>query len=242
MPAVPAVAACMMGGMTDLRDKSILVAGASGGLGAPLCRTLAAAGARLTLAGRDVERLEAIGLPDAILLTAELKDPGAGPGLVQAVVDRQGGLDGVVFAAGVVAFGPAGELDDDIVDELLLVNYLAPLRLTRAALAVLPAGGFVVNISAVVAETPVANMSAYSASKAALTAFDASARVEARRRKIRIVDVRPPHTETGLALRPIAGAAPKLPTGLAPSAVAQRIVRAITDDELDLPSSAFTAD
>jgi cyclic-di-GMP-binding biofilm dispersal mediator protein len=228
--------------MTELQDKRILVVGASGGLGAPICRTLGAAGARLTLAGRDVHRLQEIGLPEATLLTAELKDPDAGRRLVQAVVDQQGGLDGVVFAAGVVAFGSAAELDDDVVDELLLINYLAPLRLTRAALAILPAGGFVVNISAVVAETPMANMSAYSASKSALTAFDASARVEARRKKIRIMDVRPPHTETGLALRPIAGSAPKLPTGLTPTSVAERIVRAIVDDELDLPSSAFAGD
>ncbi len=226
--------------MTDLQNLSILVIGASGGLGAPICRALAAAGARLTIAGRDIGRLADIGLPDAVTLTAELTDPNVGRTLVDAVVGQQGRLDGMVFAAGVVAFGAAAELDDDVVDELLLVNYLSPLRLTRAALAVLPAGGFVVNISAVVAETPVANMSAYAASKAALTAFDASARTEARRRKIRIVDARPPHTETGLALRPIAGVAPKLPTGLTPESVAMRIVRAIADDELDLPSSAFT--
>lgn len=231
-----------MAGMTELRDKSILVVGASGGLGAPISRALAAAGARLTLAGRDTDRLRDIGLPDAATLTAELKDPNAGRTLVGAVVQQQGQLDGVVFAAGVVAFGSAAELDDDIVDELLLVNYLAPLRLTRAGLAVIPAGGFIVNISAVVAETPVANMSAYAASKSALTAFDASTRIEARRKKIRIVDARPPHTETGLALRPIAGSAPTLPTGLTPSSVAERIVRAITDDELDLPSSAFAGD
>lgn len=229
-----------MGGMTELRDKSILVVGASGGLGAPIARELAAAGARLTLAGRDLERLRQIDLPEATTVTAELTDPNAGRALLDAVIDQHGRLDGLVFAAGVVAFGSATDLDDDVVDEILLVNYLAPLRLTRAALAVLPAGGFIVNISAVVAETPVANMSAYAASKAALTAFDAAARIEARRRKIRVVDARPPHTETGLALRPIAGQAPRLPTGLSPSAVAQRIVLAIIGDELDLPSSAFS--
>lgn len=225
--------------MTELRDKSILVVGASGGLGTPIARALAAAGAQLTLAGRNPDRLQQIGLPEAAVVTVELTDPNAGRTLVNTVIDHRGRLDGVMFAAGVVAFGSAMELDDDVVDELLLVNYLAPLRLTRAALAVLPAGGFVVNISAVVAETPVANMSAYAASKAALTAFDAAARTEARRKKIRVVDARPPHTETGLALRPIAGQAPKLPTGLGPSSVAERIVLAITGDELDLPSSAF---
>ena len=59
-------------------------------------------------------------------------------------------------------------------------------------------------------------MAAYSASKAALTAFDRVARLEARRRDIRVIDIRPPHTETGLAGRPIAGSAPKLPPRTGP--------------------------
>ncbi len=125
-------------------------------------------------------------------------------------------------------------------DELMAVNFTAPQQLIRAALNRLPAGGFLVSISAIVAEMPTAGMSAYSASKAALSAFTVAARIESRRRKIRVVDARPPHTETGLADRPIAGTAPHLAAGLAPEAVAARIVRAILDDETELPSSAFT--
>lgn len=227
--------------MEQLRDKSILVVGASGGLGGAIARELAGAGALLTLAGRDHARMQQVSA-DAATVEVELTDPDAGRALIEAVTARHGRLDGLVFAAGVVAFGPVTELDDDIVDQLLLVNYLAPLRLTRAALTVLPPGGFVVNISAVVAEHPIGNMSAYSASKAALTAFDAAARTEGRRKKIRVIDARPPHTETGLAQRPIAGEAPRLPTGLTPESVSRRIVRAIVDDELDLPSSAFSGD
>ena len=56
-----------------------------------------------------------------------------------------------------------------------------------------------------------------------------------------MIDVRPPHAETGLAGRPIAGTAPRLGEGIDPDAVAARIVRAITGDETDLPAAAFTA-
>jgi short-subunit dehydrogenase len=84
-------------------------------------------------------------------------------------------------------------------------------------------------------------MAAYSAAKAGLTAFDAALATELRRRRIRVLDVRPPHTETGLATRPVAGEAPRLPQGLDPDAVAERVVRALADDERDLPSTAFTA-
>ena len=153
--------------------------------------------------------------------------------------EQLGGLDGVVYAAGVVAFGAIGDLDDDDVDELLLLNYLAPARITRAALPKLGKGGFVLNVSAVVAEQPTVKMAAYSAAKAALTAFDQVALLEARPKGIRVIDARPPHTETGLAGRPIAGTAPKLPRGLEPDAVARRIVDAIAGDETDLPTAAF---
>ena len=83
-------------------------------------------------------------------------------------------------------------------------------------------------------------MAAYSSSKAALAAFGVAAGSELRRRKVRLLDVRPPHTETGLADRPIAGTPPRLKTGLDPDAVAERIVRAIVDDEKVLGSDAFS--
>lgn len=223
--------------MTDLNNRRVLVVGASGGLGAPLARALAAAGATVVLHGRDPGRLAAVGVDGAEVHTGDLRDPAVPAALIAAVAE--GGLDGVVIASGVVAFGSVGDVTDDLVDELMAVNFTGPQQLIRAALDTLPAGGFVVSISAIVAEMPTAGMSAYSASKAALSAFTVSARIEARRRKIRVIDARPPHTETGLAGRPIAGSAPHLAEGLAPEAVAARIVRAVLDDETELPSSAF---
>ncbi len=224
--------------MTELNDAPILVVGASGGLGGAIARELAGRGARLALSGRDAERLSAVGVAGTPVMV-DLRDADAAERIVAETVDALGGLTGVVYAAGVVAFGAVGELDDDDVDELLLLNYLAPARVAAAALPRLGAGGFVANLSAVVAEQPTARMAAYSASKAALTAFDRVARLEARRRDIRVIDIRPPHTETGLAGRPIAGSAPKLPRGLDPATVAARIVDALAGDETDLPTDAF---
>ncbi|WP_198417668.1 SDR family NAD(P)-dependent oxidoreductase [Cryobacterium fucosi] len=89
-------------------------------------------------------------------------------------------------------------------------------------------------------ESPTANLAAYSASKAALAAFDKAAGRELRRTGIRILDARPGHTETGLSVHPIAGEAPRLPAGHSPALVARRIVDAILADEPDLPSTAFT--
>jgi len=231
--------------VTNLDGAALLVTGASGGLGAPLTELLAAAGARLVLSARDGDRLRASAPGGAHVVPADLRLPEGPETLVAAAVEHLGRLDGVVHAAGVVAFGPATEADDDLLDELFLANALGPLRLLRAAVPHLRSaaaerpGAFAAVLSAVVAERPTAGMAAYSASKAALTAFDAALAKELRRDGVRVLDVRPPHTETGLATRPVAGSAPKLAEGLAPRAVAERIVRAITDDERDLPASAF---
>ena len=230
--------------MTSVRELSVLVVGATGGLGSAISRRLSAAGAQLTLLGRDRGRLEALGL-DAALVTGDLRRAETAERAVAAAVAAHGRIDAVVVASGVVAFGPAGELPDEILVDLFLINTLAPIRLLRAALPSLVESAhagrapLVVNLSAIVAEQPAAGMAAYSASKAALTAWDAAAGRELRRAGIRLVDARPPHTETGLVDRPLTGTAPRLPRGLDPEAVAARVLAAIEGDDRDLPSSAF---
>ena len=193
----------------------------------------------MTVSGRSADALAALDIDGAHAVVADLREPDAPRSIVAAAAERHGRLDGLVIAAGVVAFGALTEVDDDTVDDLLLVNFLAPLRLIRAALPVLERDGVILGISAVVAEKPMANMAAYSAAKAATAALFTAVRAEARRRKVRVVDVRPPHTETGLAGRAIAGDPPKLPVGLDPDDVAARIVEALLGTETDVPSTAF---
>lgn len=224
--------------MTDLTGKAYLVVGASGALGSRIARSLAERGAAVTATGRNADALGQLG--DVHAVTADLREPDAGRTVVEAAREQHGRLDGVVIAAGVVAFGPFTDIDDDTVDDLVLVDFLAPLRVMRAALPVVEPGGVILGISAVVAEKPLANMAVYSAVKAATAALFTAVRSEARRRKVRVVDVRPPHTETGLAGRAIAGDPPRLPQGLEPDAVAERIVDALLSDETDLPSTAFS--
>lgn len=232
-------------GSTSLTGSTILVCGASGVLGGEIARLLAAAGAQLVLSGRDQARLEALALP-AALLAVDLSDPSAPDALVAHALETFGALDGIVNAAGVVAFGPSSQVADATLDTLFAVNALAPMRLLRAAIAPLTASAeagrepFVLTLSGVVSEVPTANMAAYSASKAALAAWCKATGRELRRAGIRILDARPGHTETGLVSRALEGTAPKLAPGLDPAVVAQRIVAALVSGERDLPSSAFT--
>lgn len=217
----------------------VAVVGASGGLGSAISHELAKRGAVVVAAGRDAQRLATVRDASSTVVV-DITDPTAGTTLAHHVTDRFGRLDGVVVCSGVVAFGNLADTPDDVVEELFLTNVVGPLWLVgKLQEALADTGGFVANLSAVVAEQPLAGMAAYAASKAALTAADGALARELRRSGITVCDIRPPHTETGLADRPLAGAAPRLPVGLDPAVVAATVVDAIESGERDVPSTAF---
>ena len=223
----------------SLDGASVVVVGASGGLGRHIARQLADCGARLTLAARDRKALESLGF-DAPVVAADIRDAESGAAIVEAALSARGRIDGLVNAAGVVAFGSLADTGDEVIEDLFLTNVLGPLWLMRAAIpALTESRGFIANISAVVAEQPLAGMAAYAASKAALTAADRALTRELRAAGITVTDARPPHTETGLADRPIAGTAPRLREGLQPEVVAARIIAAIRAGEREIPAEAF---
>lgn len=222
-----------------MHGSSALIAGATGGLGRAIATELASRGVTLTLAARDAGRLDGIDL-EGRRVAVDLRDPNACLAAVEAAVDHGGGLDVVVNAVGVVAFGSVDDLSIDVMEELFLTNTFVSIGLAKAALPHLGKGATLVNLSGVIAEKNLPGMAAYGASKAAVRAFDEGLAREARRHGIRVIDARPPHTETGLAERALAGQAPKMPAGLEPAEAARVIVDAIADPAVrDLPSSAF---
>lgn len=220
----------------SIAGQSVLLVGASGGLGSALAAEFERRGATVTSVARNQERLAALGGRSVAL---DLRTPDACQLAVAAAVDYGGKLDVVVNAVGVVAFGAVADLSSDAMEELFLTNTFIPIMLATAALPHLQEGGAIVNISGVIAEQNLPGMAAYGASKAAVKSFGEALAREARRSKIRVIDARPPHTETGLADRPIEGTSPKMPEGLTPAHVASVICDALESGAKDLPSSAF---
>lgn len=226
----------------ELTHARALVVGASGGLGGALVRALRDAGARIAVTGRDPVRLAAAAGDGAVAaIRLDLSEPTAADQAVAEAADALGGLDLVVCCAGAVAFGPVTELDDAVLMRLFEANVLGPIRLARAAIPALSPGGMLVMISGVVADQPTAGMAAYSASKAALTAFDRALARELRRGGIHVLDVRPPHLATGLAERPLAGTAPRLGPGRDPADAAACIVAAIAAGAREVDFGATSA-
>ena len=233
--------------MENLRGKTILVLGGSGALGSLLVSKLSAQGAQVMATTTSNDRGAHIPSMASPRLLLDLENPASIEVLVNYLIQSGAQIDGIVNATGVVAFGPASELSASTLTKLSAVNFTGPIALISGLLPALKASAaagnepFVVNISGVVAESPMAGLAAYSATKAGLWAFGQALTREVRKDGIRVIDARPGHTETGLATRAIAGTAPAFPTGMAPESVADRIIRAILGGETDLPSTAFTS-
>jgi NAD(P)-dependent dehydrogenase (short-subunit alcohol dehydrogenase family) len=120
------------------------------------------------------------------------------------------------------------------VEELFAVNTLGPMALVRAAIPLLGPGASITVVTAVLADVPTAGMAAYSASKSATSAYLTALRRELRRDKIAVFDVRPPHLDTGLAERALAGVPPRMPSGADLDEVVALIVQGMASGSSEL--------
>lgn len=218
----------------QLSGSHVVVVGASGVLGGRICAHLAMSGARVSAIVRDHTHLDGASVFQYAL--ADVTNIEA----LKTALASVAPFDGLINATGVVAFGPLTDLANETLTQLFAVNTIAPIVMLRESANFLNDGGFFVNLSGVVATKPSSGLAAYSASKAAAWAAMSAAAREFRQRKIDIIDARPPHTETGLASRAIAGTAPSMPVGIQPDIVAARIVAALAAGERDLPVESFT--
>jgi short-subunit dehydrogenase len=230
----------------DLDQARILVVGSTGVLGGGLADRLAAAGARLALTGRRADALVAIAARTGTEHTYDLDliDVDRCATVVTDAARALGGLDALVVASGVAAFGPARQEQDAVVEELFAVNTFAPIALVRAAVPLLGPGSAIAVVTAVLADAPTAGMAAYSASKAATSAYLTAVRRELRRDRVSVLDARPPHMETGLADRALVGEPPRMPRGADVDQVLDLIVEGMANGSselvVDLKSGALS--
>ena len=233
--------------MTDLAGRRILVVGASGAFGAQFAEQLSAASASVVGTSSSEASLQRLGNSIAEKHVLDLSDQASIERVTSAILASGEPIDGVILASGEVAFGSAAETPSAITERLMKVNFLGQIAVVTALIGALEKSAaannspFVVSISGVIAETPMAGLSSYSASKTAMHGYATAATRELRRAGIRWIDARPGHTESGLATRAIFGQAPAFGAGLKTEEVVARIVSAIKEDEKDLPSNSFVA-
>lgn len=178
-------------------DQTALVTGGASGLGADLCRTLAASGMHVIAADIQLDRLERLvgevrgggGSIEAVAL--DVRDARAAESTIDGVRARHGRLDVLINNAGTDRTVSVEELTVDDIDRVLAVNLRGPFLLSKFALPVMRArgGGSIVNIVSTAARRCWANASAYHASKWGLLGLSHALHVEARPHGIKVTAV-----------------------------------------------------
>jgi len=161
----------------SLDGKVALVTGGTRGIGRAVALEFARAGARLVVASRKQEavdatvaELKAAGT-EASGLAANVSRPADHARIIDHAVSMFGGLDILVNNAAVnPVYGPLEATDADAFDKIIAVNVRAPFELAKLALPHFRArgGGVILNISSIGALTPEPSLGIYSVSKAAL--------------------------------------------------------------------------
>ncbi|HEX9374270.1 MAG TPA: SDR family NAD(P)-dependent oxidoreductase [Roseiflexaceae bacterium] len=166
-------------------DKTVIITGASAGIGAATARVFAAAGANVVLAARDATKLEALarGLAGrALVIPTDVADRAAVAALVEQTVAMLGGVDIVINNAGVGLAAPVADLSLEDFQRALSVDLFGPLALTQAALPHMRrrGRGQLIYVSSVVGLRALPYLGGYAAAKAALDRLTESLRVELR--------------------------------------------------------------
>lgn len=231
--------------MSSISGKTILVIGANGAFGSEFCAQLGSQGASILGSARSAESAARLGSGLQQALLVDLAEANSVETLANYLISEPTQIDGIVLASGLVAFGSVSDTPVSVIENLMKVNATGQISLIKMLLPKLIASAengnepFIVSLSGVIAENPMAGLAAYSASKTALHGYAQAATRELKKIGIRWLDARPGHTESGLATRAVFGTAPNFGAGKTVTEVVSRIIRAIAEDERDLPSTEF---
>jgi NAD(P)-dependent dehydrogenase (short-subunit alcohol dehydrogenase family) len=201
--------------MSSFTERSVLVAGGTGGLGRAVSLAFLDAGARVTVTFR--KRDEFVSLKSAATGAhghldgheADVTDEAAAKALVDAIRSRHGRLEALVNTVGGFAGGaPLWEQDAALLDRMLALNLRSGWALARAATPVMLAlgRGAIVNVAAQAALAPPAGLAAYAASKAAAVAMFASLAADLKGTGVRVNTVLPGIIDTEANRKAMPGA------------------------------------
>ncbi len=189
-----------MSDLIELAGKTVIVTGASSGMGASTARLLHAAGAYPVLAARRADRLAALSeeLGGALAVPTDVTDPAQVNELVTAALDRYQRIDGLVNNAGASLHGPLDQVDVAEFGRILQLNVVGLLAVTQAVLPAMREQGFgrIVNISSGTTRRVAVGVGAYASTKAAVNMLSEVMRQELARDGIAVSLLLPSITAT----------------------------------------------
>ncbi len=228
----------------DIKNKVIVVTGASHGIGLATARLLAGKGAQVVLAARSTETLAALEkeLPGSLAVKTDMRDPADIKNLIRQTVEKFGRIDILVNNAGQGMYGPVETTDLEKYREIMELNVFGVLLAMQAAIPEMrkQGGGMILNVSSRVSKNYYPNLAAYASTKYALNALSLTARAELANDHIIVSVIHPKMTATDFG-KNSAGAHPDIAAlyknqNLAreidtPEQVAEKIAELIASEE-----------
>ncbi len=204
----------------ELSGKTILVTGASAGIGRSTAVLLGGLGARVVLAGRDAQRLE----ETARLMEGnhhriapfDLTQLDRIPQWLAGLAEEMGPFSGLAHCAGIASLVPLRVLGIDHLDEVMRTNFYSAVVLTKefARKRIHQPDSSIVYVASVAGMLAAPARSAYSASKGALIAFAKSVAIELAKSGIRVNCVAPSYVQTEMYEKSASGLTPEQLTAL----------------------------
>jgi len=228
----------------QLLGRQFLIIGAGGAFGSLISKAFVERGAAVIGTARNNESAQTLPEQLSQKLLLDLESQESIDKLLDYLTSAEVQIDGIINTAGRVGFGPIAETTSEDAQRLMQINHFGPSQVVAGLMPQLAKSSnepFVLSVTGVVAEKVFPGMSAYTTSKTAHSTWLKALALEARRQKIRVIDARPGHTETGLATRPLFGNAPAFPQGMSPQYVVDVIINAIENGITELPSDSFNA-
>ena len=198
----------------DIQGKRVLVTGGSSGIGLALAHALLAKGAGVVISGRRpavlaeaLRDLRAGGM-SVSGVAADIATPAGRAATLAAALDSLGGLDILINNAGGVRAGRLELMSEADIQAMIETDLLAPILLTRAALAPLRASGdaMVVNVASGIALIGAPFYATYAAAKAGLGRFGEALRRELKGEGVHVLTAYPAATDTPMMASNRAGA------------------------------------
>ena len=198
-----------------LVGKTVLVTGASSGIGRACAVRFARDGANLVLTARRTEQLKttAAQAGEAVVVEADLAETASLGRFCDRILAEVPRIDVLVHNAGVGIYAPSYATGPGAARDLMALNFLAPVEITRRLLPLVPDGGSVVMVSSIAGKVALPGMSVYCASKHALNAYANVLRMETRDRRIHVLSVCPGYVSTPFAANMLQGALGTVPPG-----------------------------
>lgn len=226
-----------------LKDKIVVITGASSGIGKAAAIEFAKKGAKLAIVARRKEKLEDLQKSlaqfntEVLVCPCDVSDKESVKKMSDEVLEKFGKIDILVNNAGFAIYGTVTNLTIEEIESQMQTNYFGMVYCTKNFLPVLQKqnSGHIVNVASVAASFGLPGIAPYCASKFAMLGFSEGLKHELKGTKIGVTVVSPIMVRTNFFDHPSFGMMPKYsPTSLDPKTVANAIIRASESSRLEI--------